>query len=235
VLQLVAGVEQLSLRDPLIRIAWGEPGGGSLFAASSPAQRSLDVVVCLCAAPFWNVRDDGSADGASPDEVRRVFGALLGCETYSQTRAAKISETKGPPTVDELMVGALRSVFAKPPFSCTVYGNQRNLVDLGCGTGPTSPLSKPDFTVSAGEMVVFIAEFKNNVTAPIEQLPQAAAEGCNAVLAQLSAGVPTGECRCELLLTNGHLFQFAVVTLLPPCMPRVVVRRACWTTVVCSI
>ena len=230
-LQLVAGVGQLSLQDPLIRIAWGEPGGGSLFASSS-AQKSLDVVVCLCAAPFWNVRDDGSADGASPDEVRRVFGALFGCETYSQTRAAKISET----TVEELMVGALRAVFAQPLFSCTVHGNQRTLHELGCGTGPTSSSSKPDFTVSAGQMVVFIAEFKNSVTAPIEQLHQAAAEGCNAVLAQRSAGVPAGECRCELLLTNGHLFQFAVVTLLPPCMPRVVVTssvmRAQWRSAV---
>lgn len=94
---------------------------------------------------------------------------------------------------------------------------------LDCGVGPSTGSSKPDFTVRVDGFVVLVSEFKNNVTAPIEQLPQAAALGCNAVLGQYAGGVSVEECRCDLVLSNGHLFQFALVMLLPPCMPKLVV------------
>jgi hypothetical protein len=219
---LVASVSQLSLEQPqCIRVGWGDPIGASNFVASKQS-KSLGVVLCLCAAPFWSALGDPSAAQVGAADVDRVFGALLGCETYWSTKVEKIPETAGPATVDGLMGNALRRVFSGSVFTCAQDAQQMTMEQLCCGTGPTSGTSRPDFTVRVGSLVVFIAEFKDTVTAPIEQLIQAAAEGCNAVIAQYCAGMAVAKCRCELLLTNGHLFQFAVVTLLPPCMPRVV-------------
>jgi len=206
-------------------------------------------MLCLSPAGFWQPPSPHLAEDV--DEVRRVFGALCGCESYSQTCLEKVSETKGASSVDAVMVERLRNVFSSSLFECTERDDQQTMEQLGCGHGPTSGSSKPDFTVCVDGLVVLLAEFKNNVTAPIEQLPQAAAMCCNVVLGQYGAGVDVEDCRCDVVLSNGHLFQFAVVSLLPPCMPKLVVtsqvldhsahadaleicKRLAWLTAFCS-
>ena len=100
-------------------------------------------------------------------------------------------------------------------FTCT-QKKKESLDELGCGVGPRTL----DLIFTEREDKVYYREFKNNVTSPLEQIPQAAAYGSNAVMAQYAAGVKLEDCRCEFLLTNGHLFQFAVVVFMSECMPR---------------
>jgi hypothetical protein len=211
----------LSLASRVLEVSWGKPVGASNFALSSQDWQSLNVMLCLSPFGFW--LPPGPLLANDGLEVRRVFGALCGCESYSQTGLEKVSETKGQCPVDGVCVDRLRMVFSASCFQCTERYRQHRMSELGCATGPASDKSKPDFTASVDGMVVFITEFKNSVTAPIEQLPQAAAMSCNAVLGQYCAGVPLEQCRCEILLTNGHLYQFAVMTLVPMCMPKLVV------------
>jgi hypothetical protein len=216
---LTRAVTELSLQPRVLAISWGKPKGASNFALSSGDQKSLDVMFCLSPQGFW--LPPGPQLSEDEREVRRVFSILSSCESYSQTCLEKISETKGNNSVDSACVDSLRMVFGG--FECTSKDKQQTMYLLGCGVGPTTAESKPDFTASKDRMVVFNAEFKNSVTAPIEQLPQAAAMGCNAVLQQYCAGVDLAQCRCDLLLTNGHLYQFAVVTMVAACMPRLIV------------
>jgi hypothetical protein len=218
---LVPAFKGLSLASGVLEVSWGKSVGASNFALSSHDWQSLNVMLCLSPCVFWLpvgplLADDGL-------EVRRVFGALCGCESYSQTGLEKVSETKGQCPVDGLCVDRLRMVFSASCFQCTERYRQHTLSELGCATGPASGKSKPDFTACVDGMVVFITEFKNSVTAPIEQLPQAAVMSCNAVWRQYCAGVPLEQCRCDILLTNGHLYQFAVMTLVPMCMPKLLV------------
>jgi hypothetical protein len=247
--ELANALENLSLRPSVVKVSWGRPKAASNFALSAQSWESLNLMLCLSPAGFWQPPSPHLAEDV--DEIRRVFGALCGCESYSQTCLEKVSETKGASSVDAVMVERLRTVFSSSLFECTERDDQQTMEQLGCGNGPTSGSSKPDFTVCVDGLVVLLAEFKNNVTAPIEQLPQAAAMCCNVVLGQYGVGVDVEDCRCDVVLSNGHLFQYAVVTLLPPCMPKLVVtsrvldhsahadaleicKRLAWLTAFCS-
>lgn len=247
--ELASALENLSLRPSVVKISWGMPKAASNFALSAQSWESLNLMLCLSPAGFWQPPCPHLAEDV--DEVRRVFGALCGCESYSQTCLEKVSETKGASSVDAVMVERLRNVFSSSRYTCTERDEKQTMEQLGCRTGPTTGSSKPDFTVRVDGLVVLLAEFKNNVTAPIEQLPQAAAMCCNVVLGQYGAGLDVDACRCDVVLSNGHLFQFAVVTLLPPCMPKLVVtsrvldhsahadaleicKRLAWLTAFCS-
>jgi hypothetical protein len=219
--KLANSLGTLSLHPSVVKVFWKRPIAASNFALSAQNWESLNLMLCLSPVGFWQPPSPHIAEDA--DEVMRVFSALCGCESYSQTCLEKVSETKGASSVDAWMVERLRTVFSSSRFECTERDNQKTLEQLGCRNGPTSGGSKPDFTVCVDGLVVLVAEFKNNVTAPIEQLPQAAAMCCNVVLGQYGAGLRLEDCRCDVVLSNGHLFQFAVVTLLPPCMPKLVV------------
>ena len=246
---LASSFERLSVGPRHLQISWGKPKPASNFALSVSGVASLNLVLCACPASFWQPPCSHVAEDFA--EIRRVFGMLCGCESYSQTCLQKVSETIGASTVDTMMVEGLRTVFSSPCFVCTRRGEQQTIGELGCGVGPSTAASRPDFTVRVGGFVVLISEFKNNLTAPVEQLPQAAASGCNAVLGQYVGGLSVEECRCDLVLSNGHLFQFAAVVLLLPCMPKLVVtspvldhsahadaveisRRLAWLTGFCS-
>jgi Lipopolysaccharide kinase (Kdo/WaaP) family len=247
--ELANAFENLSLQPSVVKVSWGKPNAASNFALSAQSWESLNLMLCLSHAGFWQPPSPHLAEDVG--ETRRVFGALCGCETYSPCCLEKVSETRGESSVDAVMVERLRTVFSSSRFECTERGGQQTMEQLGCRNGPTSGSSKPDFTVRVDGLVVLVAEFKNNATAPIEQLPQAAASCCNVVLAQYGAGLAVEDCRCDVLLSNGHLFQFAVVTLLPPCMPKLVLtsrvldhsdhadalgicERLAWLTAFCS-
>lgn len=64
-----------------------------------------------------------------------------------------------------------------------------------------------------------VIEIKNTSLSPIEQLGQAYSLATNLVLSQLTLGLPLNLCAVPLLLSNGHLYQFAFVLLLFPSMP----------------
>jgi hypothetical protein len=82
--ELASALENLSLRPSVVKISWGRPKAASNFALSAQNLESLNLILCLSPAGFWQPPSPHLAEDV--DEIRRVFGALCGCESYSQIR-----------------------------------------------------------------------------------------------------------------------------------------------------
>jgi hypothetical protein len=75
--------------------------------------------------------------------------------------------------------------------------------------GPQQWHQLPSFAVAAA-----CFELKDSAFAPIEQTGQAFASGANLALSQVRVGLESSEVAVPLLMTNGHLYQFGMATLL---------------------
>jgi hypothetical protein len=60
---------------------------------------------------------------------------------------------------------------------------------------------------------VLVCEFNGTSTSPLEQLGQALASGSNCLISQYSSGAKWSQCVVYVICTNGHLYQFAALTL----------------------
>ncbi len=131
--------------------------------------------------------------------------------TQQQLSAEKVSETIGPGCVDDVVHVVLADYFC----DLDVAKQGTTMEQLYASFGPATRASKPDFAVGC----VCVGEFKSTILAPLEQLAQAVAEATNMVLAQLAMGLPWDRCAVLVINTNGHLWQFAAVTLLESSLP----------------
>lgn len=73
--------------------------------------------------------------------------------------------------------------------------------------------------INAINIGVGINELKDTAFAPVEQHGQIHATATNLCLGQLKHGLSCSECCVAFLSTNGQLYQFGFVTLLPPAFP----------------
>lgn len=97
------------------------------------------------------------------------------------------------------------------------------LASLGCGAGCVTERSSPDgYFTDDNNVVRGIFEVKHSVDSTIVPLRQAVGEGTNVALAQYRKGVAWHDIFVPLVGGNGHTMQFAVLVVLPPFLPYVV-------------
>jgi hypothetical protein len=217
---LAAGVASVSLSSTpgqcyQFRLA---PRAASKFTASGsrksggglPSICFAGIAVLALPVPLV-VRELAGPSEMTPQEAGLAMAAVRSGIAQSLLSAEKVSETKPPGDVGSVLRVALEHYFR----DLGVARKDWTMQQQGMLFGLASAESKPDFAVGC----VLASEFESTELSPLEQLAQSIAVGTNMVLKQLVTGLPWDRCAVLIINSNGHLWQFAAVTLLEPSLP----------------
>jgi hypothetical protein len=181
-----------------------------------------------------------------PDVIRGVFEMKLSEQDIKNAATAireglprdmfpvKASETKNsfsplsPTTVaiqasiEQITGKSLQLFFTscqELKFTCA---SKVSLTTFGANNGPASQESKPDilvgFEINGKPIPVIPIELKDTTLSPIEQTGQAFSVGANIALMHRCLGLDSSKIAVPLIMTNGALYLFAMVSLLD-CVP----------------
>lgn len=102
--------------------------------------------------------------------------------------------------------------------NCSQTNN--DLGGYGLTIGSATSTSKPSaFLLDSNNIVRGIVEVKASEVAPIDSLRQAAASATNVACYLVDHGVNPLQVVVPIISSNGSLFQFGAVMVLPPCFP----------------
>ena len=130
----------------------------------------------------------------------------------------QVPETGEGLTIEKLVGYQLRDFFTGHNEPALGFSMKPPLSTFGANYGPTESSSISDgvsYTAIDSQMAPLLCvELKDTTTSPIEQIGQAFASGSNIALRQKHLGLDSSKVAVPLILTNGHLFSFATVSLL---------------------
>ncbi len=138
-------------------------------------------------------------------------------EKVSETHSGTSADFK--PTIQQEAGVALNNFFSiagdGPKIICS---SRMSLESVQSSFGPATENSSPDglawVSIAGKRVPLGCFELKDSAFAPIEQTGQAFASGANLALSQVRVGLESSEVAVPLLMTNGHLYQFGMATLL---------------------
>ena len=121
-------------------------------------------------------------------------------------------------SVEKITGDALQSFFASNHELAMTCKSEAALASFGAINGPATPESHPDFLtvikIQSKEVPMGSIELKSTIISPVEQTGPAFACGGNIALLHQSLGLDSSKIAVPLIMTNGHLYSFAMVSLL---------------------
>ena len=161
--------------------------------------------------------DDATMQGAK-SAIRDGLPKTMFPVVLSETKTSSTPAAETKPSVETIIGIAIQSFFTDhndPRLACYI---KPTLSSLAAANGPAKGNSQPDCVISAdimgGRLPLGVYELKDMSKAPIEQAGQGFASGANIALRQMALGLNYSKIAVPLVLTNGQLYIFAVVSLL---------------------